>query len=89
MARVSTTYVFSFCRQWRIAEFSLCNTERPGAFGAYSHIDVLIRFSKDARWTFRDIVRMQEGLNQIYGYKVDITIARPDDALPKDETPPE
>jgi uncharacterized protein len=62
-----------FCRKWKITEFALFGSvTRPEEFGPDSDVDVMVRFSDDARWTLFNIVHMEDELRDIFGRDVDL-----------------
>lgn len=64
--------ILDFCRKWRIIEFSLFGSALKGGFRLNSDVDVLVRFSDDARWSLFDFVQMQDELKEIFGREVDL-----------------
>ena len=65
-----------FCRRWKIAEFSLFGSVLREDFGPDSDVDVLVAFAEDTRWSFFDMVTMQEELKEIIGREVDLVERR-------------
>jgi predicted nucleotidyltransferase len=65
-----------FCRRWKIAEFSLFGSVLREDFGPESDVDVLVAFADDPRWSFFDMVTMQEELKDIIGREVDLVERR-------------
>lgn len=66
-----------FCSKWKITEFALFGSAvRPEEFRAESDVDVMVTFSSDARWTLFDMVDMKDGLEAIFGRKVDLLTRR-------------
>jgi hypothetical protein len=62
-----------FCRKWKVTEFSLFGSAvRPDEFRPDSDVDVLVRFSDDARVSLYDISHMEEELREIFGRDVDL-----------------
>lgn len=64
----------SFCRKWRITEFSLFGSVLREDFRDDSDVDVLVAFAADTHWTLLDLVRMEDELQSIFGRKVDLVI---------------
>lgn len=62
----------AFCHLWRIRELSLFGSLLGEKFSETSDIDLLIRFDDGARPTLFDMVRIQEGLEKIFGRSVDL-----------------
>ncbi len=61
-----------FCQRWRITELSLFGSVLQEDFGPESDIDLLVRFSPDARRTLFDMVSMQDELSNMLGRQVDL-----------------
>ena len=61
-----------FCRRWKIAEMAVFGSAVRGELRPDSDIDLLVRFSPDARWTLLDHIRMEEELSRIVGREVEI-----------------
>ncbi|MDO9348087.1 MAG: nucleotidyltransferase domain-containing protein, partial [Anaerolineales bacterium] len=55
-----------FCRRWKITEFSLFGSALRADFGPKSDVDVLVKFSPDAHWTYFDLANMQQELEGIF-----------------------
>lgn len=66
----------SFCRKWRINEFSLFGSVLREDFGPESDVDVLIGFEPDVPWSLFDLMDMKEELEGIYGRPVDLLTKR-------------
>ncbi len=62
----------AFCVKQNISELSLFGSALRKDFGPDSDIDLLIRFSPEARPTLFDLVRMKEELGNIIGREVDL-----------------
>ncbi len=62
----------AFCMRQNISELSLFGSALSEDFGPESDIDLLIRFSPEARPTLLDLVRMKEELGKIIGRDVDL-----------------
>ncbi len=65
-----------FCCRWQITEVALFGWVLREDFGPDSDIDLLVRFSPDARPTLFDMVRMQDELSGILGRPVDLVSRR-------------
>lgn len=64
--------IAEFCRKWRIEELSIFGSALREDFRPDSDVDVLVRFSPEARWGLFDLMRMEEELKAIFGREVDI-----------------
>ena len=62
----------AFCMKQNISELSLFGSALSEDFGPESDIDLLVRFSPEARPTLFDLVRMKEELGKIIGRDVDL-----------------
>lgn len=65
-----------FCRRWKIKELALFGSVLREDFGPESDVDVLVSFEEGARWSFFDMVTMQEELKEILGREVDLVERR-------------
>jgi hypothetical protein len=65
--------VADFCRKWKVTELALFGSVLRDDFSPESDVDVLVTFGPDARWTFFDLVDMEDELAGIFGRKVDVT----------------
>jgi predicted nucleotidyltransferase len=65
-----------FCRRWQITELALFGSVLRDDFRSDSDVDVLVRFSPEARHTLLDMVRMEEELKVIFGREVDLVSRR-------------
>jgi uncharacterized protein len=68
--------VEAYCRRWHIAELALFGSVLRDDFRPDSDVDVLVRFSPDARPTLLDLVSMQNELQRILGRQVDLVSRR-------------
>jgi predicted nucleotidyltransferase len=68
--------IAGYCRQWKIAEFSLFGSVLREDFSAESDVDVLVTFSGDAQWSLFDHIDMQDELGVLLGRKVDLVTRR-------------
>lgn len=64
--------IAEFCRRWRIEELSIFGSALREDFRPDSDVDVLVRFSPEARWGLFDLMRMEEELKTIFGREVDL-----------------
>ncbi|MBI4559426.1 MAG: nucleotidyltransferase domain-containing protein [Candidatus Hydrogenedentes bacterium] len=62
----------SFCRKWRIREFSLFGSVLTDDFRPDSDVDVLLVFEADADWGLFEIVEMKDELQALFGREVDL-----------------
>ncbi len=68
--------VAAFCRRWQIVELAFFGSVLRDDFRPDSDVDVLVRFSEEARYGLFDMVRMQEELQNTLGRKVDLVSRR-------------
>jgi len=61
-----------FCRKWRISEFALFGSVLRDDFRPDSDVDVLVRFTPDARWGLLDVCRMENELRAVFGRDIDL-----------------
>lgn len=61
-----------FCQRWQVTELSLFGSALREDFGSKSDIDLLVRFSPEARPTLFDMVNMQDELSNMLGRNVDL-----------------
>lgn len=66
----------SFCRRWKIVEFSLFGSVLRDDFHEGSDIDVLASFAEDARWSIFDHLRMERELSELLGAPAEIVTRR-------------
>lgn len=64
--------IADFCQRWRILRFSLFGSILTDRFGSDSDVDVLAEFAPDMKYTFRQLMQMQEELEAIFGRPVDL-----------------
>ena len=64
--------IAEFCRRWHIEELSIFGSALREDFSPDSDVDVLVRFSPEARWGLFDLMRMEEELKAIFGREVDL-----------------
>ena len=62
----------SFCRKWKINEFSLFGSVLRDDFRPDSDIDILVTFAENAGWSFDDRLDMKDELKEIFGREVDL-----------------
>ena len=73
---IDRAQIETFCRKWKIIEFSFFGSVLRDDFGPDSDVDVLVAFAPDARRTLFDLVEMVEELEIEFGRKVDIMTRR-------------
>jgi predicted nucleotidyltransferase len=61
----------AFCEKWRIIEFYLFGSVLRDDFGPDSDVDVCVRFSPDAPWSFWELVEMKLELEEQFCRPVD------------------
>lgn len=64
--------IAAFCEKWKIVELSLFGSILTDDFRPDSDVDVMVTFAKDAKWTIRDLGRMENEFAQITGRNVDL-----------------
>jgi len=60
------------CQHWQIIELSLFGSILREDFNVDSDIDVLVKFSEEARITFFDLDVIEEQLSQVFHRPVDV-----------------
>ncbi len=66
----------AFCRKWKIKELALFGSVLREDFRSDSDVDFLVTFEEEARWSFFDMVDMQDELKEIMGREVDLVERR-------------
>ena len=66
----------AFCKKWKIVEFSLFGSVLTDEFRPDSDVDVLVDFSDDAEWSIFDLVHMEDELEVIFGWEVDLVLRK-------------
>jgi len=61
-----------FCRKWRVRELSLFGSAVRDDFGPESDLDFLVSFNPEAPWSLWDLMEMKEGLEALFGRRVDL-----------------
>ena len=69
---LSEEQIAAFCRRWHIIELALFGSVLRDDFGRDSDVDVLVAFAPEADWSLLDHVRMEQGLVELLGRKVDL-----------------
>jgi hypothetical protein len=62
----------ALCRQWRVAQLCVFGSALRDDFRPDSDVDLLVTFMSDARWRARDLLRLQDDLEALFGRKVDL-----------------
>jgi len=62
----------TFCRKWKIREFSIFGSVLRGDFGPESDVDCLVVFAPDADWSLLDVIRAEQELGALLGRPVDL-----------------
>lgn len=69
---ISPEKVTAFCKRWQIVELALFGSVLRDDFGPESDVDVLARFSPQARHTLLDLAQMQDEFSALLGRKADL-----------------
>jgi predicted nucleotidyltransferase len=69
---VSPEQLQTLCRRWRVAELCVFGSVLRDDFRPDSDIDLLVTFMSDTRWRARDLLRLQDELEALFGRKVDL-----------------
>jgi len=64
----------SFCRKWKIREFSLFGSVLRDDFRPDSDIDILVEFEPDHGWSLYEVVDMEDELKALFGRDVDLVM---------------
>jgi hypothetical protein len=64
--------IASFCRKWKIREFSLFGSILRADFRSDSDVDVLVLLEEGAPWDLFDWVDMIDELKTLFGRHVDL-----------------
>lgn len=70
--QIDPARIITFCRKWKVREFSLFGSVLRQDFGPESDVDVLIGFEPDAPWSYFEWADMTEELRAIFGRDVDL-----------------
>ncbi|TET36181.1 MAG: nucleotidyltransferase [Planctomycetota bacterium] len=73
---VDAETVESFCRKWKITEFTVFGSTLRDDFGPQSDIDVMVSFAPDAEWSLWDHFSMKEELERLLKRSVDLLTRR-------------
>lgn len=66
----------TFCKKWKVKEFSLFGSVLREDFRPDSDVDVLVTFSSDAHWSLFDMAAMKKNLEALVGREVDLVSRR-------------
>ena len=69
---ISPSEIAAFCERRQITELALFGSVLRDDFGPDSDIDVLVKFSPDAKLSFLALVQMEEELSRMLGHPVDL-----------------
>ncbi len=69
---VSPSDLAALCRRWAVAELCLFGSALRGELRPDSDIDLMVTFVPTARWRVRDLFRMQDELEALFGRAVDL-----------------
>lgn len=64
--------ITAFCQRWQIMELALFGSVLREDFSDQSDIDVLVTFEPDFRYSFGDLLTMQQELGTIFERPVDL-----------------
>jgi predicted nucleotidyltransferase len=68
--------IAEFCRKWMVTELALFGSVVRDDFRPDSDIDILVTFSRDARWSLFDWVDMTDELKGMFGREVHLLSKR-------------
>ena len=74
--RVPRKKITTFCKRWKIVEFSLFGSAIREDFSAQSDIDALVSFAPRSNWSLFDHIQMRRELQEIFGREVDLITRR-------------
>lgn len=69
---VESTWLNTFCRQWKIATLSVFGSVLRDDFGPGSDIDLLVEFEAEANWDLWQLGDLQDELEAHFGRPVDL-----------------
>lgn len=69
---ISPNEIAAFCKRRQVTELALFGSVLRDDFGPDSDIDVLVKFSPDAKLSFLALDQMEEELSRILGRPVDL-----------------
>jgi len=68
--------ITELCAEWKIAEMALFGSVLREDFTSESDVDVLVTFSKDAKWSLFDLLRLESQLSEVLNRRVDLVSRR-------------
>jgi len=74
----------TFCRKWKITEFSFFGSVLRDDFGPNSDVDVLVTFDPDSHCSLFDLVEMEREAEAIFNRKTDLILR---DSVERSENP--
>jgi predicted nucleotidyltransferase len=66
--------IVEICRQTKVSRLDLIGPAACGDCAAESEVDVLVRFMHDGGEIFNRFFDLKEGLEQVFGRAVDVTV---------------
>jgi len=74
LARLHVTedQIAAFCRKWKIERLELFGSALRDDFDEQSDVDVLVTFDDDRQVGLRELLDMEEELQQLFARKVDL-----------------
>jgi uncharacterized protein len=66
----------AFCQRWKVKELALFGSVLRKDFRPDSDVDFLVTFKEEARWSFFEMIDMQDELKEILGREVDLVERR-------------
>ena len=61
-----------FCDRWKISKLALFGSVLNDDFNSHSDIDILVDFERNLRYSFFDLVAMEDELKAIFNRDVDL-----------------
>ena len=62
----------ALCHEWKVTELAVFGSAARGEMTPESDVDLLVTFSKDARWSLWDLVAIQDDFARLFQRKVDL-----------------
>jgi predicted nucleotidyltransferase len=76
VASIPKNKIAQFCKRWRVTELALFGSALRDDFNSNSDLDVLVTFAADVNWGLLDHVQMQEELQALLRWNVDLVSKR-------------